>query len=512
MRSAATIVGAAAMLLSRPALAEDRPTQGGLWSFDATDTVESWEEASATVRVHFSTSGPNVTRLDDLDEDGIPDFAQDVAERTAESIELFVSLGFRAPVPESAIETELGGSPAYDVYLVDFGGSADGRFGVDGCENVGCVGFYVIENDFAGYGYATLEEGITTVSSHESFHGVQAAYNFLPDWVSEGTATWAERQFDSESTDFVRLCDGLLADPGRPVYQPPGGPVPSFAYGTALWFDFLSSRHDAGLVVDFLEALDDDVEQPELRFEALLAERGDDLETAWATFTRYNLATGRRAGIAQSHPYAGALEGIDPDANAEVVALDARFYPLAASYFNLQHPGGDAWFVADAALPDVAFSLHPVGDFAADGAVGDPIATWASPKPEAQRVFEDLPPGGYWVVGALSVIADGPARANLCISADPQDDACPVAPTGTGTEGSSSGGDDETDADASTGDETSSDTLTPTTTGSSRPSNDTDDAPLSGDEADGCSCRSSTPTSPLWLGLLVLVAVRRRRA
>lgn len=517
MKTAATIVAAAGLLLSRPALAEERPTQGGLWSFDASDTVESWEEPTASVRVHYSTSGPNVTRLVDLDEDDVPDFAQDVAERTAESIALFVSLGFRPPVPENAIETELGGSPAYDVYLIDFGGAADGRFGVDGCGNAGCAGFYVVENDFTGYGYATIEEGITTVTSHESFHGIQAAYNFIPTWVSEGTATWAQRQFDSESADFVRLCNGLLADPGRPVYQPPGGPVPSFSYGTALWFDFLSSRHDAGLIVDFLEALDEDSEAPELRFEVLLAERDDDLESAWATFARYNLATGRRAGAAQSHPYAGLLEGIDPDAQGETVALDARFYPLAASYFNLQHPGGDAWFVADDALQDVEFSLHPVGDFAADGAVGDPIATWTSPEAEAQRVFEELPAGGYWIVGALSMIADGPARANICVSADPNADECPDVPQVEDTDATEPSG-DEAGGDTSSGGEMSTGDLEPTgaKTGRDSPtSTETRDSAASDsqDTADGCSCRGDTNTPPpRWLGLIALAFVRRRRA
>lgn len=515
MKQLGTIVAAVGLLLCRPARAEDRPTQGGLWSFDAADTVESWEEATETVRVHYSISGPNVTRLDDVDEDGIPDFAQDVAERTAESIELYVSVGFRPPVPESAIEIELGGSPAYDVYLVDFGGSVDGRFGVDGCGNAGCAGFYVVENDFAGYGYDTIEEGITTVTSHEGFHGVQAAYNFLPTWVSEGTATWAQRQFDPESDDFVRLCNGLLTDTGRPVYQPPGGPVPSFAYGSALWFDFLSSRHDAGIIVDFMESLDENADEPELRFEALLAERGDDLETAWATFARYNLATGRRAGVAQSHPYAGSLTGVDPDAEAELVALDARFYPLAASYFNLQHPGGDAWFVADDALGDVAFSLHPVGDFAPDGAVGDPIATWSSPQAEAQRVFEDLPEGGYWIVGTLPVIADGPARANLCIGADPEGDGCPELPVSGSSGGSSSSGEEGSEGDEP-GDETSGGGVDPTssdaTTGDPDSTETDRDAAPQDDDGDGCSCRGGDEPVATWLGLLVLALVRRRRS
>ncbi|MCR9164399.1 MAG: MXAN_6640 family putative metalloprotease [Nannocystaceae bacterium] len=510
MRTAGIILVATLCLAPRPASAEDRPTEGGLWSFDATDVVESWEEATQTVRVHYSVDGPNVTRLDDLDDDGVPDYAQDVAERTAESIALFVSLGFRAPVLEAAIEEELGGSPAYDVYLVDFGGAADGRFGVDGCSNDGCAGFYVVENDFAGYGYATIEEGITTVTSHESFHGVQAAYNFVPTWVSEGTATWAQRQFDENSADFVRLCNGLLADPGRPVYQPPGGPVPSFAYGTALWFDFLSERHDAGLIVDFLDAMLDDAnaESPQLVFEALLTQRDDDLETAWATFARYNLATGRRAGVAESHPYAGLLDGIDPDISSGIIASDARFYPLAANYYNLLHPGGDVWFVADDALFDVAFSLHPVGDFADDGAIGEPIATWSVEQPSAQRIYEDLPQGGYWIVGALSVIADGPARANVCVSNDPAAQGCPDVPEGGS---SSTGVDDDPVGDESTGtgpdtaeDTTTTDAPDPSgaSTGASAPSQGGDD---------GCGCTSGrTPSA--WWGLLVLGVLRRRRA
>lgn len=501
----ATSLAACGATLACPTLAfaEDRPTEGGLWSFDVTDQVESWEEPTQTVRVHYSIGGPNVTRLEDLDEDGVPDFAQDVAERTAESVALFVSLGFRPPVPESAIETELGGSPALDVYLVDFGGAADGRFGVDGCGNEGCAGFYVIENDFAGYGYATVEEGITTVTSHEIFHGVQAAYNFVPTWLSEGTAVWAERQFDPDSADFIHQCGGLLADPGRPIYQPPGGPVAAFAYGTGLWFDFLSERHDASIVVELLEALVDDsaAEAPELVFEGLLAAHDDDLETAWASFARYNLAAGFRSGVATSHPYAGRLDAIKADAEGEVIALDARFFPLAANYYNLQHPGGDAWFVADAALEDVAFSLHPVGDFAADGAVGDPIATWSVDAPSAQMIYEDLPAGGYWIVGARTAVAEGSARANVCASADPADPRCPqldsdsTSSSGGGSSSDSSGGepDDEGSTSGTTGIISSGDTQEPTASGAPQ----------------GCGCRSTTPAPPLFL--LVFLSLLRRR-
>ncbi len=515
MRIAPLVAGGCSLLLAGTASAEDRPTEGGLWSFAPEDVVETWDEPTGTVRVHFSVEGPNVTRLENLDDDGAPDFAQDVADATAEAIVLYESLGFRRPTPESAIETELGGSPAYDVYLVDFGGAADGRFGTDGCGNAGCAGFYVVENDFTGYGYATLEEAVDTVSSHEAFHGVQAAYNFLPTWVSEGTATWAERAFDPNSADFVRLANGLLIDTGRPVYQPPGGPVPAFAYGTSLWFDYLTERHDVGLLVDFFNALDDDANAaaPQLLFEPLLNERSDSLADAWPTFARYNLATGRRAGAAQSHPYAGALVGIEADASGEVIAVDARFYPLAANYYNVLHAGGDLWFVNDDALPNVAFSLHPVADFDDDGAVGDAIATWDAVTPGAQVVFEDLPEGGYWVVGAHAAVADGPDRANICVaSEDDVDGACPDVMAGsTGA----ADGSTTADGDSSTTDDPD-DGVDPGTTSTGA---DAEDESSGGedpgqDDAGGCSCRSSSAPSPAALGVFLVfgLAARRRRS
>src|SRR5690606_634698 len=116
-------------------------------------------------------------------------------------------------------------------------GAADGHFDVDACTGTParCAGFFVIENDFAGYAYASVAEAVDTVVSHELFHAVQAAYvRDLPVYLSEGTATWAERAFRPDSRDFLRLCDAYLADTGRSLHKPPAGPAPAFAYGTAL--------------------------------------------------------------------------------------------------------------------------------------------------------------------------------------------------------------------------------------------------------------------------------------
>ncbi len=492
------------------ARAEPRPTEGGLWSFDHADVVERWEDPRGLVRVHYSSDGPNVTRLEDLDADLVPDFVQLVGLTTVDALMFFSdALGMRSPLPESEVGEILGGSEALDVYLVDFAGAADGRFGVDACapETGHCAGFLVIENDFAGYGYASLEEAVRVVGSHELFHAIQAAYAELPIWMSEGTATWATRRYDDSVPDFINACGGYLRDTGRPLHEPPSGPVPSFAYGTALWWDFISTRNDDALIHDTFVALDgDETATPEALMELAIEDEGDSLLDAWPVFARHNLAAGFRSGVATTYPYAAQLEPIEADAEGATIERSARLYPLAAEYWRIDHEGGPLVFGADAPLDAVKFSLHPVAGFAADGVVGDSLSEWDAEQAGSRVVLEPDPPaGGYWIVAARATLADSSARALVCIGSAEHVAGCGIDPIPEDEAGTDSGVDSGTDTGLDSGMSTSS-------AGDSE--DGTGDSPLDVDsEGSGCGCRAS-PSEPFG-GLVALIAVvlaRRRRS
>lgn len=505
-----------ALLLAVPAGAEPRPTEGGgPWSFDASDELAHWDEPTGIVRVHYSVAGPNATRLDDDDGDLAPDFPQLVASTTAEALAGFTEeLGLRAPVPEAELGLELGGSPALDVYLVDFAGAADGRFGVDGCTRgpLRCAGFLVLENDFAGYGYGSLAEAVDVVASHEGFHAVQAAYGALPSWMSEGTAVWAERWYAPQWDDFLHWCDAYLMDLGRPLDQPPTGPVPGFAYGTALWWDFLSVRHDAELVGEILlgmETPDGEEADGMTAVVAALEGRGDALVEAFGTFARWNLATGHRAGGAEAHTYAARLEAVVADEEGPQLDVDARVYPLSARYWRLDHAGGALWLGADAALPGVVVSLHAVEGGAADGVVGEALAVVPVEAAGVVALADaaELPPGGYWLVVARPVVADGSARARVCVGGQAHVEGCVGSGDETG-EGSTGGG---STGEGSTGDEPSSSGAIDSTDGADEATGE--DAGQVSDGGEGCGCRSGqAPGAAAVLLPWLLAAVRRRRA
>ncbi|MEM7155430.1 MAG: MXAN_6640 family putative metalloprotease [Myxococcota bacterium] len=508
MRSRPTLacgLSLAAWLGPSVARAEPRPPAGGIWGFDPADVIESWAEPTGQVRVHYSVEGPNSAPLSSNDGDMVPDYAQLVATTTADALGLYVDdFGFDAPTAE-ADDPDLGGDAAIDVYLVDFGGAADGRYGSDDCapSNLPCSGFIVLENDFSGYGYPSTEVAVRIVASHELFHAVQAAYVGLPVWISEGTATWATRRYDSTLPDFVNACAGYLINPNRTLYEPPLGPVPSFAYGSALWWDFVDQRLDEGFFIDLFVALADSDDAPEQVMATVLEDSGDPLLDAWPVFSRFNLAIGPRSGVATSHEYAAQLPGIDAIVEGPVIDRSLRLFPLSTEYWRIDHEGGPLVFGADEALDHAVFSLHPVADFAADGVVGDAIDEWEASEAGHHTVGPgDLPEGGYWIVVSRPVVADSSTRARVCVGPLEHVEACEIDPIPEEPEADSGSGDGPADDTTTTGDSDEA------TTGS------TSSAGMDDEGGSGCACRTSPsdggPEPWPVASLLSLLVLRRR--
>lgn len=278
-----------------------RPTAnapGQLWHYDAEEVVESAPSPDGGFRVHFTRAGRNAVPAKDQDDSGVPDFVEQVA-RAYDDVESFYaqSLKFRAPLGDG----QLGGDGKFDVYLLDFGGSADGTFQVDGCSSSNpnaCSGHILQENDFAGYAYSGALQGSRVLGSHEYFHAVQGAYDRTQGVVlEEGTAVWGSTRFDPSLGELEGFASGYLSKTDRALDSPPPGPVPDFAYGSALFFEFLHERYGPDVVRQLWERCERAEQKSWLaRLDELLQQHyQSSFAESFTEFSRWNLYTGSAA-------------------------------------------------------------------------------------------------------------------------------------------------------------------------------------------------------------------------
>lgn len=293
------------------ALRPDMPDEGTVFRFAPEDVVERFD--GERVRVHFTRAGTNAVPAADDDANGTPDFVELAASATEEAIDFFTGEGFRAPLGDEAL-AENGGDGRFDVYLVDFFGSADGAFVRDRCTGNTCIGHFVMENDFATVSAMRRERAARIVATHELFHAVQVAHDAARDSIlSEGSAVWATDRVDPELREVAAFSGGYLEAIERPLDVPRAGVVlDPFAYGSGVFFQFLEERHDEVLVLELWEACAAEPDQAWLALlDGLLEARGSSFAEEMETFAIWNLHTDRRA-------------------NPEVAYADgARYQPVA---------------------------------------------------------------------------------------------------------------------------------------------------------------------------------------
>lgn len=266
-----------------------------------------------SILVHYATSGADAAT---------PAFATEVADTAEDALTRLVALGFRRPISDGV----LGGDDRIDIYLRDLR-SADGNVSLDACDGGLCIGYAQAENDFAGFHYPSITEGIRSVVPHELFHLIQNAYSTgqSATW-SEGSAVWAvEHLYGASNADFERLLPAFLGKTFRPFERPAGGFGDAYPYGASLWPVFLEQAFGATTLVEIWAGC----EQDDFLDATALVVPFDD---AWIAFTRRNALTGAQA-VAGGYPGAAAY----PDAPREelgatrvaIEGLSARYVPLS---------------------------------------------------------------------------------------------------------------------------------------------------------------------------------------
>jgi len=327
------------------ARAEIRPAPGVASApprFEAADEVEQLDSPGGFFRVHYTRSGPNAVPLTDRDGDGTPDYVATVARDFDAVLAFYAELGYRRPVRDGEISGDHGGDDRFDVYLLDFPNSADGAYRADdGCDAANsCSGYMLLENDFDGRRYPSLDHAVRLVASHELFHAVQAAYAADASGIlHEGTAVWASEAFEAQTGDLEYQAPAYLKQPERSLSQETQGTFDAFTYGSALFFQFLSEREGRDVVRELWERIAADGGESKAwlaALDAVLQAHDSSLADAFAELVVWNLYTGERADPDRGYARGAALpelteRKVEPGFSEDML----RVFPLATRYYAL---------------------------------------------------------------------------------------------------------------------------------------------------------------------------------
>ncbi len=347
-----TIVAATALsLASATAHAQvARPGPGN--GYDDDVELLSFDSSAGNFRIWYVLGSDDaVPAADTSPADGVPDYVANAAQIAEQSRAIFVEqYGFRAPLVDAELlpAEQVGGDARLDIYLIDFG-AADGAFVRDLCvtedaetedaEIERCAGHILVENDFDGSDYGSLELGLQVVVSHEYFHAVQSAYDSRQDlkW-SEGSAVWAEELAYPAQDDYERLIAAFLNKPFRAFERPTGASFGDpYPYGTALWATFLSESFGVDIIREIWEACEGGVFFTDAAAAVLARDYDTTLSDAWLAFTRWNLFTGARANPDRAYRDSAswasvalepALVGDAFDERYAIDGLSARYVPV----------------------------------------------------------------------------------------------------------------------------------------------------------------------------------------
>lgn len=236
-------------------------------------------------RIHYSTSGGSIIY-------GWPNTAyRDAVMDACEASWSFYHVTQNWPPPPSDGGSG-GGSGLIDCYVT----SLSGVYGYAEAESPAgqhvndYTGFFVIDNDYAGFGYVDRTEPMKVTVAHELHHVVQFGLNaFGASWWMENTSTFMEDEVYDAIDDNYNYLNCYFGVPWERLQNFNG----CYEYACFVWPTYIKENWSHSVVrnvwVDYA-----DLTNIYTCFDNNFAPYGKNLDTAMAEWTRWNIFTGTR--------------------------------------------------------------------------------------------------------------------------------------------------------------------------------------------------------------------------
>ena len=256
--------------------------------------------------IHWLDAGPNAPPLDDANNDGVPDYVEEMDGVFEHVYQVEnVQMGWRAPVGDGWVGG--GGFNKTDVYIADLGGQ--GIFGYStpdpGQTTNSQAGYLVMDNDYSPsqYRYSDPLPPMEVTAAHEYNHVLQFGYDVLEDtWMLESTAVWMEDKVYTDVNDYVSYVWPWTRMTQVPVTRfnssDPSDDLNIKVYGDVVWNKWLDAHYGQNLIRRAWE--DSAAANPPsfapAAYDAALRERGSSFFDAFVRFAADTAEWGANRG------------------------------------------------------------------------------------------------------------------------------------------------------------------------------------------------------------------------
>ncbi|RMF10902.1 MAG: T9SS C-terminal target domain-containing protein [Candidatus Neomarinimicrobiota bacterium] len=163
-------------------------------------------------RIHYTTTGTNAVAAEDLNQNSVPDYIDDIAAVFDSVYTVLVDqLLYYPPPGDGWVSTGNGGNGLYDIYVRNiqlgyYGYTQSEYFAQNTGDNEqsptkeqnALTSYMALRNSYSGFPHSA-RQNIRVTAAHEFFHAIQFGYDgYEAIWLLEATAVWMEEvMFDN---------------------------------------------------------------------------------------------------------------------------------------------------------------------------------------------------------------------------------------------------------------------------------------------------------------------------
>jgi len=252
--------------------------------------------------VHFDTVGYHSVDLTDKNANNIPDFVDSAAYYFDFVYKFYIdSIGYIKPFDDE----NLGGSNAYDIYLMNIGDGEPSYYGVTRKDKEKLpkqnfprwITHIIIDNDYSPLD-STYDihnkrkqtfklnsiDLLKITAAHEFHHAIQLAYgeqeNPKPITIYEMTSTWMEYRLFPQVKDYIQYVNGLFM---YPEVCPFGNGLPENGYRWSILGHYIYRNFGDSLLLRMWEKIGEGKNAYE-SLNSAFEERGTNIKSAWCDF------------------------------------------------------------------------------------------------------------------------------------------------------------------------------------------------------------------------------------